>query len=113
MSMGHSFVESALLVWSSMSGEMRNHQSVSAHCDGNTNHEIETLTLFPRIPINCEKKVYMSENKDMFGYLYLPLDALVLKYLCAKHIIHCNLQLTLHLPDSSRDDTNWSQLQGP
>ena len=111
--MGYSFFESALLVWSSLSGEMRNHQSVSAHCDGNTSHEIETLTLFPRIAINSQTKTYSCPNRDMFGYLYFPLDALVLKYLCAKHIIHCNLKLTLHLPDSSRDDTNWSKLQGP
>lgn len=113
ITMGYSITESALLVWSSLSGEMRNHQSVSAHCDGNTNHEIETLALFPRIPVNCDKKVYMSDDKDMFGYLYFPLDAFVIKYLCGHHIIHCNLKLTLHLPDSSRDDMNWSQLQGP
>ena len=111
--MGYSKFEGALLVWSSLTGEMRNHQSVSAHVDGNTNHEIETLTLFPRIAINSTKKTYMSEDKDMYGYLYFPLYALVLKYLCAKHIIHCNLRLTLHLPDSSRNNTNWSKLQGP
>ena len=113
MKMGYFLFESSLLVWSSLTGEMRNHESVSAHVDGNTNHEIETLTLFPRIPINSIDTSYINPNKDMYGYLYFPLDGLVVKYMCGKHIIHCNLKMTLHLPDKSRNSTNWSKLQGP
>ena len=105
--------EPSMLIWSSLTGEMRNHQSMSAHVDGNKSHEIETITLYTR-----EKEDISNEESNLCttfndGFLYFPLDGLIIRYKCGYEIIHCNLTDTLHLSDLSRDIINWSRVHGP
>jgi hypothetical protein len=109
----YSLFESMLLAWSCRTGEMRNHMSVKAHTDGNSSHSIETLSLFARIPMLSQ---YTRESINKYfkdGYLYFPIDGLVVKYKVGRHIIHCSLKNTLHLADKSRNDKNWSKVTGP
>ena len=40
--------EALLLEWSCMTGEMRNHEDVGLHYDGNKSHEIETSAYFSK-----------------------------------------------------------------
>ena len=109
----HSPFEAILLDWACSSGEMRNHTAVHAHSDGNVHHPIESLTLFARMPISSQPT---RENIKLFfhaGYLYFPINGIIIKYRVGRHAIHCNLKDTLHLPDHSRDDKNWSKVNGP
>jgi hypothetical protein len=113
MELGHGYFESVLLAWSCSSGEMRNHTSVHAHCDGNKHHPIETLTLFARMPPSSKPT---NEDKSMYfhdGYLYLPIDGIIIKYKVGIHALHSNLKDTIHVPDHSRETKNWSKVNGP
>ena len=110
--LGYSKFNSMLLVWSSLTGEMRNHQSLAAHVDGNKSHCMETLSLFPRYN-NDEQMPNENLNKDCDGSVLFPLDGLIIKYLAGLQLLHCSLSNTLHLSDSSRNTTNWSCVHGP
>ena len=111
-SQGHSKYESMLLVWSSTTGEMRNHQSLAAHVDGNKSHCMESLSLFPRLTKQLRKE--QEVEFDMVdGFVLCPLDGTIIKYLCGKQLLHCSLSNTLHLSDSSRNRLNWSRVHGP
>ena len=84
-------------------GEMRNHEAVRCHVDKNSSsHKFEVYMLFHRsgIPI-----------KD--GYLYLPLDNIVIKIKCDQHLMVCNLNSTYHVADESRNTNNYSKVHGP
>ena len=110
---GISKLDSKLLSWSCTTGEMRNHQAVKAHFDGNKNHPVETMTLFGRIPVNLKNmKVEMLKEFD-HGYLLLPLEGVTIKIKCGFDIIHCSLKKTIHLADNSRNTCNWSRVHGP
>ena len=111
-SKGHSRFESMLLVWSASTGEMRNHQSLAAHVDGNKSHCMETLSLFPRWKINSDSE-NDSEIDLIDGSVLFPLDGTIINYLCGKQLLHCSLSNTLHLSDSTRDKFNWSRVHGP
>ena len=97
-------------------GEMRNHQALHAHVDGNKSHFLESLALFGRLN---EQDVY-KENKlsDVIenmigGYLFLPLAGIVLSIPCCTVSVHCKLKRTIHIPDLSRNIHNWSKVHGP
>ena len=113
MNMGHSLFESVLLAWSCSSGEMRNHIAVHGHTDGNTSHPVETLSLFARLPMCANVSMETAHTYFKDGYLYFPIDGIVIRYKIGRHIIHCNLKNTLHIPDDSRNDKNWSKVTGP
>ena len=112
-SIGYTIFQSSLLAWSCSSGEMRNHVAVKGHTDGNTSHPIETLSLFARVPTSAPntKQTVQTYFKD--GYLYFPVDGFVLRFKVGRHIIHCNLRNTFHIPDNSRNSKNWSKVTGP
>ena len=52
MKKGRSELQAKLLSWACSTGEMRNHQAVKAHYDGNKSHSVETYTLFGRLSVN-------------------------------------------------------------
>ena len=111
--LGISGLDSKLLSWACTTGEMRNHQAVKAHLDGNKSHPVETMTIFGRLPTNLsEMNVNMLKQVD-HGYLLLPLEGVTLKIKCGFDIVHCSLKKTLHLADNSRNTCNWSRVHGP
>ena len=117
ITLGHNFFESVLLSWACTSGEMRNHEALAAHVDGNKSHFLETLSLFPRIESN--EQLESQKNIDSFmknscpGLLIFPLEGLILEYYCGRTVINCSLKHTIHLPDNSRNNRNWSRVYGP
>ena len=112
MNLNYKF-ESKLLSWSCGTGEMRNHQSVKAHFDGNKSHPVESMTLYGRVPINLKNMKTDIVNTMQDGYLILPLEGLTIKMKCGTTIIHCSLKNTIHLADNSRNTCNWSRVHGP
>ena len=113
VTMGRTNFESKLLSWACSTGEMRNHQAVSAHVDGNKSHPVETMSVFGRLPIDSKtlKVEYVKEMKAAF--LLLPLEGLTLKMLCGYDLVHCCLKSTVHLADNSRNTCNWTKVHGP
>ena len=110
---GRTPLESKLLSWACSTGEMRNHESVKTHFDGNKSHPVETMSLFGRVSINA-KNLSKNSVKDMEdGYLLLPLEGVTIKIQCGYDLIHCSLKSTLHLADNSRNTCNWSRVHGP
>ena len=110
---GRSLLESKLLSWACTTGEMRNHQAVKSHFDGNKSHPVETMSLFGRLPIDINNLNvdYLSTMQP--GYLILPLEGVTIKMNCGTDLIHCSLKRTLHLADNSRNTCNWTKVHGP
>ena len=97
-------------------GEMRNHQALHAHVDGNKSHFMESLALFGRINVEDiyrEEELSNVVNNMTAGYLYLPLCGIVLSLPCCTVSVHCRLKKTVHIPDLSRNIHNWSKVHGP
>ena len=113
ISIGRTKLEAKLLSWACSTGEMRNHQAVKTHFDGNKSHPVETMTLFGRLPINVKNLSveYLSTMES--GYLILPLEGVTIKMNCGNDLIHCSLKATLHLADNTRNTCNWSKVHGP
>ena len=110
--LGHSVFESFLLSWGVSSGVMHNHQTDCAHTDGNKNHPLETLTVYPRNP---NDRRLLTEGMGIIhpGYLAFPLHGFNIKMQCGVDVVHCSLKQTVHIPDESRSVNNWSPVQGP
>ena len=90
-------MESKLLSWACTTGEMRNHQAVKAHFDGNKSHPVETMSLFGRTPVNS-KQLAVDHVKSMeCGYLLLPLEGVTIKIQCGYDLLHCSLKSTITL----------------
>ena len=111
--MGHSELRAKLLSWACSTGEMRNHQAVNAHYDGNKSHPVETYTLFGRLSVNLRNMTVGLLHDLEDGYLVLPLEGITLKIECGYDIVHCCLKDTLHLADNTRNSCNWSKVHGP
>ncbi len=114
-SITYSKFELLLLQQVCTTGEMRNHQALKLHVDGNKSHLLETLTLFGRVD-DCilESKTPQSIISSMEkGYLFLPMCGMVVGMECCTQTIHCKLKKTLHIPDLSRNKYNWSKVHGP
>ena len=113
VTMGRTVIESKLLSWACTTGEMRNHQAVKAHVDGNKSHPVETMSIFGRLPIDSKRLTadYVREMKP--GFLLLPLEGMTLKMLCGYDLIHCCLKSTVHLADNTRNTCNWTKVHGP
>ena len=87
--------------------------AVHGHTDGNKSHPFETLSLFARLPLDVQNSMETVKMYFKDGYLYFPIDGVVVRYRIGRHIIHCNLKNTLHIPDESRNNKNWSKVTGP
>ena len=112
-SIGCTNLEAKLLSWSCRSGEMRNHQSVRAHYDGNKCHPVETMSIFGRLPINIQNMTTKVLQKTRSGFLLLPLDGVTIKMNCGATLVHCSLKKTVHLADNTRNTCNWTRVHGP
>lgn len=101
-----------------------NHSALSAHVDGNRGSNIETLSLIGRLPIStsesfiedkAEKKIksksmYHKILKDMKGgFLFLPMDGIIIKISIGDMLLNCNFDNTIHLPDLERGIYNFSR----
>jgi hypothetical protein len=109
------FWEIILLEYGSGTGEMRNHQALCAHKDGNKSHFLETMTLFgrERLVPQFQGDYEGMVEKMQEGQLALLYDGVVLSFRCGKDILHMNLDKTVHVPDPSRNCHNWSRVHGP
>ena len=107
--------ETILLHQGATTGEMRNHQSLKGHVDGNKSHFLESMALFGRInESNMSEMLVKDHIKQMKpGYLFLPLFGIVLYIPCCLQSVHCRLKQTVHIPDPSRSKYNWSKVHGP
>ena len=110
-------LESQLCIWASQTGEMRNHEALGAHEDANNCSDIETLSIFRRMTsYNADKKNKNVKSKvtpSDSGVLFLPILGIGIKIEANKGIVHGCLKNTLHVPDPSRNHTNFSRVQGP
>ena len=88
--------EDAILAWMTSTGEMRNHQRLALHEDGNKSKGYETLSLFG--------------NKE--GYLFCAGDDFMIKYRPGIDTIICNLHDVAHTSDE-RGKNNFSKVMGP
>jgi hypothetical protein len=103
-----------LLEYACRTGEMRNHQAVAVHTDGNVSHFLETMVLYGRTLQGNYGNTYDTIVRGFTpGYLYLLQFGIALGFRCGIDICHLQLSETLHVPDRSRDVTNWSAVHGP
>ena len=72
VAMGHSIFDALLITWACNTGAMNNYCAIAAHTDGNKSHEVETLSMFTRVPTsNIEE--YPENHKSFAGYLFFPI----------------------------------------
>ena len=113
LTIGRTKLESKLLAWACSTGEMRNHQAVKVHYDGNKSHPVETMSIYGRLPIDLKQMTtsYIKSMED--GFLLLPMEGITLKMRCGYDLIHCRLKSTVHLADKTRNTCNWTRVHGP
>ena len=102
-----------LLNWSCCTGEMRNHMAIAAHEDGNKSHYMETEMVFPKIPCNDMRTSSSIVRESKPGLLAFPFQGFAIELRCGKDVAHMQLKNTMHLPDNTRDMSNWSWVHGP
>lgn len=104
----------SLIAYACTTGEMRNYSALAAHVDGNMSHEVETLAYNGRV-FPAEVRENHSSIVDDFcpAYLFCCYAGVVIRVNVGRQIIHCNLKSILHVPDSSRNYTNYSRAYGP
>ena len=99
--------------WSGTTGVIYNLQAIAAHKDGNTSHEVETLTYLPRQWSVSSFNTCDASSKYRHGYLFIPELALYVKMKTGTETMHCNLNRYYHVPDDSRNYYNFSEVHGP
>lgn len=97
-----------------------NHCALSAHVDKNKDGNLESLLLFGRVVLSdCtetnNKKIDQTlatkiVNDMKGGYIFFPVEGIVLYISCGDMILNCNLKKTIHLPDYDRGMINFSQV---
>jgi len=87
---------------------VRNHQAVAAHIDGNPNHFLEGMMLFPVVAANCEAPSSRLVNNSTPGILCLPLMGVAFEISCGRDGLQLQLANTIHIADSSRGSNNVS-----
>ena len=95
-------IEDCLVQWMVTTGEMRNHQALAVHVDGNRSNPLEIYSIFHRIGVTRKN-----------GMLYLPLDNACIEMKCDEHVAVCSLRRTPHVPDKTRNTHNFSKVHGP
>jgi hypothetical protein len=109
-----SLFDCALLEWCCSTGEMRNHQALSVHTDGNKSHSVETMQAFGRLDPSC---AHMGKSRQVSFFRDAILCALwemvAMRIRCGRDIWHLSLAHTYHLPDRSRDKYNTTWVHGP
>ena len=103
-----------LLEYACGTGEMRNHQPLRAHVDGNKSHPVESMMIFGKVSEDeTEKNCTSLVAKMKDGMLIQPYERLVWKLRCGRDVLHCCFSNTYHLADVSHGQSNWSYVHGP
>lgn len=110
---GITVFERVFLEWMCGTGEMRNHQAVYAHTDGNPSHPMETMMIFGKVAFGDTRSSDTIVREMKPGMLVLPFQGLAVEIACCTQIVHCRLKNTMHLADFSRNIWNWSWVHGP
>ena len=111
-------MECVLLEYACNTGEMRNHQPLFAHTDGNPSHPVESLMIFGKIK-HIPKELWSFSNHHSIvenmnpGLLIQPFERIVWKLRCGLDVLHCHFKNTFHVADLTRGDSNWSYVHGP
>jgi hypothetical protein len=108
-----SFFDIVLLVWASGTGEMRNHQALGTHTDGNKSHYIESYTVWGKVPVNDKRSSTKIVEEMVPAKLGLPHYGLALLSRCGRDVWQLQLKNTMHSADPSRNMYNWSWVHGP
>ena len=95
-------IEDCLVQWMTTTGEMRNHQALACHEDGNKSHPKEIYSVFHRAGVTKKN-----------GLLYLPLDNVCIEMICDETVAVCSFKRTPHVPDETRNTHNFSKVHGP
>ena len=107
-------------------GRSNNFQALAAHIDGNYVSKMETVTINGRVTEedvnnamehlgtkhrnNACYELVRENMKD--GFLFMPLDGIVLRMRGGVDVMNCNLDNTIHVPDLSRNTVNFSTVEG-
>ena len=94
--------EDIVFKWTTGTGEMRNHEAMTCHNDGNKSHADKIFLLFHR---------YGKTKKN--GLIYFPLLNFVLGLEVNKNTVVCRLKDTLHVLNPSRNTHNFTKVHGP
>jgi len=104
----------AIIAYACTTGEMRNYSALAAHVDGNKSHEVETLAYNGRVfPAEVRENHSLIVDDFCLAYLFCCYAGVIISVNVGRQIIHCNLKSILHVPDSSRNVTNYSRVYGP
>lgn len=95
--------EISFLMYSSRTGEMINHYSATAHVDGNTSSDMQTM-YYGMIAAGKEKLREVS--------LILPTIGVSIKCKCNRSMLHTHLKDTYHLADATRGKSTFVKLCG-
>lgn len=103
-----------LLEYACGTGEMRNHQALYAHVDGNKSHFVESMTLFGKVSRDetATDTTIVQENL-VRGRLGLIWHGFCLEMAPGRDVVHLQLSRTLHAADPTRNSENWTSVHGP
>lgn len=107
-------------------GRTNNFQALAAHKDGNSVSKMESLMINGRVTredVESARQILQTKHltdecyehvrSNMTdGYLFLPLDGIVLRMRGGADIMNCNLDNTIHVADLSRNAANFSMVEG-
>jgi hypothetical protein len=102
-----------LLEYACGTGEMRNHQPLSAHKDSNKSHPVESMTVFGKVAVDDVQTSGTLVQNMKNALLIQPFEGLVWEMRCGRDVLHSCFMNTWHLPDLSRGSWNWSSVHGP
>jgi hypothetical protein len=103
-----------LLEWCCSTGEMRNHQALSVHKDGNKSHSVESMQAFGRIdPLMSHLGETIQVQYFRDAILCALWQMVALRVRCGRDIWHLSWGNTFHLADRSRDRYNVTWVHGP
>lgn len=109
-----SYFECVLLEWCCWTGEMRNHQALTAHVDSNKSHSVETMSAFGRLE---PEHAHLGKTRQVKlfrdAYLCALWEMVVLRTRCGRDIWHLSFGNTYHLPGRERDRYNITCCHGP
>jgi hypothetical protein len=105
--------ECVLLEYACGTGEMKNYQQLYSHTDGNHSHVVESMMAFGRVPTNETGDPTDIVDAMKPALLIQPYEKIVWKLRCGRDVLHCKFKKTYHVPDKTRDHSNYSYVHGP
>jgi hypothetical protein len=105
--------ECVLLGYACGTGEMKNYQQIFNHKDGNKSNLVESMMVFGRVPTNETGDPTAIVNAMKPALLIQPYEKIVWKLRCGCDVLHCKFKNTYHVPDKTRDHSNYSYVHEP